>query len=118
MAKAHTGEGHIVAETSAQGSAPRVPHLSVAEREARGRNARASAPRSSHDAWVAATNRPDPIDLLEEQSVDRVQELVPIRYGRMMVSPFTFYRGAAYVMASDLATSPRSIASRICEVPP
>ena len=53
-------------------------------------------------------NRPDPVALLEEQAVSRVPELVPIRYGRMLVSPFTFYRGAALIMASDLAATPRS----------
>jgi len=94
------------------GTAPtpmeRVEHRTVEERAARGRAARASVPRASHAAWQPADDRPDPIALLEEQATTRVQELVPIRYGRMMVSPFTFYRGAAYVMASDLATSPRS----------
>ena len=52
--------------------------------------------------------RPDPVALLESQAASRVQELVPIRYGRMLVSPFTFFRGAALIMASDLATTPRS----------
>ena len=94
------------------GTAPtpmeRVEHRTVGERAARGKAARTSVPRASHAAWQPADDRPDPIALLEEQATTRVQELVPIRYGRMMVSPFTFYRGAAYVMASDLATSPRS----------
>ena len=52
--------------------------------------------------------RPDPIKLLERQASTRVPELVPVRYGRMLVSPFTFYRGAAMIMASDLAATPRS----------
>jgi uncharacterized protein (DUF2252 family) len=77
-----------------------------ATRSARGRQARQVTPRSSHGRWVAATGRPDPIALLEEQAASRVRELVPIRYGRMLVSPFTFYRGAALVMAADLATTP------------
>jgi uncharacterized protein (DUF2252 family) len=70
--------------------------------------ARAAAPRSSHGDWAPAADRPDPIELLEEQAANREPSLVPIRYGRMAVSPFTFFRGAAYVMASDLASSPQS----------
>ena len=66
------------------------------------------APRSSHGSWEPAPNRPDPVALLEEQAESRVPELVPIRYGRMLVSPFTFFRGAALIMAADLAASPRS----------
>ena len=65
-------------------------------------------PRSSHGAFQPAPHRPDPIELLERQAETRLPELVPIRYGRMLVSPFTFYRGAALIMASDLATTPRS----------
>jgi uncharacterized protein (DUF2252 family) len=84
------------------------PHLSVAERIARGKAARAEVPRSAHAVFDPGPARPDPVDLLERQAGARVQELVPIRYGRMLVSPFTFYRGAAMVMASDLAPSPRS----------
>ena len=63
-------------------------------------------PRASHGDWEPALHRPDPVELLEEQAQTRVPELVPIRYGRMLVSPFTFYRGAAYLMASDLAAGP------------
>jgi uncharacterized protein (DUF2252 family) len=85
-----------------------VPHLSVSERAARGKAARAEVPRSSHARYVPRPDRPDPVDLLERQAETRVPELVPIRYGRMLVSPFTFYRGAALIMASDLATTPRS----------
>ena len=85
-----------------------VPHLSVAERAARGKAARAEVPRSSHAVFELAPHRLDPIDLLERQADARVPELVPIRYGRMLVSPFTFYRGAALIMASDLAATPRS----------
>ena len=75
---------------------------------ARGRAARQRAPRSSHGGWRPAPDRPDPIALLEEQAASRVPELVPIRYGRMLVSPFTFFRGAALIMASDLAATPDS----------
>ncbi len=85
-----------------------VPHLSRTERAARGKAARSEVPRSSHAAYEPAPNRPDPVDLLEQQAKTRVPELVPIRYGRMLVSPFTFYRGAAMIMASDLAATPRS----------
>ncbi|MBV9166463.1 MAG: DUF2252 domain-containing protein [Solirubrobacterales bacterium] len=74
----------------------------------RGRAAREAAPRSSHADWLPAPNRPDPIEVLQAQAATRIQELVPIRYGRMLVSPFTFYRGAAAVMAADLAATPRS----------
>jgi|HubBroStandDraft_4_1064222.scaffolds.fasta_scaffold02022_6 uncharacterized protein (DUF2252 family) len=85
-----------------------VTHLSVAERVARGKAARAEVPRSSHASFEPAAHRPDPIELLERQAQTRVPELVPIRYGRMLVSPFAFYRGAALIMASDLAATPRS----------
>ena len=84
----------------------RVEHPSVEERKARGRAARAHAPRRSLAEFRPAAGRPDPVELLESQARDRIPELVPIRYGRMLVSPFTFYRGAALVMASDLATAP------------
>ena len=85
-----------------------VVHLTPRERAARGKAARAEIPRSSHAGWDAPSGRPDPVGLLEEQAESRVQELVPIRYGRMLASPFAFYRGAAYLMASDLASTPRS----------
>src|SRR6266576_2751171 len=89
-------------------SAVAVPHLSIAERVARGKAARAEVPRSSHAVFESSPSRADPIELLERQASTRVPELVPIRYGRMLVSPFTFYRGAARVMASDLASTPTS----------
>ncbi len=85
-----------------------VAHLTVAERVARGKAARAEVPRSSHGAFEPAATRPDPVALLERQAQTRVPELVPIRYGRMLVSPFAFYRGAAMIMAHDLAATPRS----------
>ncbi len=85
-----------------------VVHLTPQERAARGKAARAEVPRSSHAGWDAPSPRPDPVGLLQEQAKNRVQELVPIRYGRMLASPFAFYRGAAYLMASDLASTPRS----------
>ena len=70
-------------------------HLTPAERAARGAQARAEVPRESHADFTVPASRPDPIALLEEQAKARVPELVPVRWGRMMVSPFTYYRGAA-----------------------
>jgi uncharacterized protein (DUF2252 family) len=83
-------------------------HLTPAERAVRGKAARAEVPLESHAAFDPPPDRPDPIALLEEQAETRVPELVPVRYGRMLVSPFTYYRGAALPMASDLATTPVS----------
>jgi uncharacterized protein (DUF2252 family) len=82
--------------------------LTPAERAAKGKAARAEVPRDSHAEFDPGPDRPDPIALLEEQATTRVPELVPVRYGRMMVSPFTYYRGAALPMAADLATTPVS----------
>jgi uncharacterized protein (DUF2252 family) len=93
---------------SQRARAAAVPHLSVSERVQRGKVARAQVPRASHAGFEPSSARPDPIGLLEEQAASRVAELVPIRYGRMLVSPFAFYRGAALIMASDLAATPRS----------
>lgn len=76
------------------------------ERASTGRSARSRVPRSGHDAYTPAADRPDPVDILEKQSASRLQELIPIRYGRMLESPFRFYRGAAAIMASDLAHTP------------
>ncbi len=82
--------------------------LQSGESAERGRAARATAPRSAHGDWAPARDRPDPVAVLQTQAASRLQELVPIRYGRMLVSPFTFYRGAAAVMAADLAATPHS----------
>src|SRR3984885_9644314 len=76
------------------------------ERQAQGTSSRTSTPRSSHAGWEPAADRRNPVDLLEEQNADREPDLVPVRHGRMMVSPFTFYRGAAAVMAEDLRDTP------------
>ncbi len=86
----------------------KVEHLTPEQRVAVGKAARAEVPRSAHAGFTPASNRPDPVALLEGQAATRVPELVPIRYGRMLVSPFTFYRGAALIMASDLAASPNT----------
>src|SRR3974390_2718644 len=84
----------------------RRQRLTVAERVARGKAARREGPRSGHGGFSPAADRPAPIAVREAQGAGRVPELLPIRYGRMLVSPFTFYRGAALVMASDLARTP------------
>ncbi len=83
-----------------------MPRQTSARRSARRRAS--AAPRSSHSDWEAAADRPDPVEVLERQAADRVPELVPLRYGRMLASPFTFYRGAAAIMAADLAATPSS----------
>lgn len=83
-------------------------HLTVSERVARGKAARAEVPRSSQGGFTALADRRDPIDILQEQAASRVPDLIPIRYGRMAASPFAFYRGAAAVMAADLASTPDS----------
>ena len=85
-----------------------IPHLTVEERVARGKAARREVPRTTHAEINTRVARPDPIALLEQQAESRVPELVPIRYGRMLVSPFTFCRGAALIMASDLSGGARS----------
>jgi uncharacterized protein (DUF2252 family) len=85
-----------------------LAHLTPAEREARGKDARAHVPRESHAVFDPPADRPDPLALLEQQAASRLPDLVPVRYGRMSVSPFAFFRGAALVMASDLAGTPVS----------
>ncbi|MCX4818553.1 DUF2252 domain-containing protein [Streptomyces sp. NBC_01142] len=85
------------------------------ERAARGRAARARAPRSSHAEYEPSAMRPDPVDIIGAQSAARLPELVPIRYGRMLESPFRFYRGAAAIMAGDLADTPRTgMTAQLC----
>jgi len=86
----------------------KVEHFTRQERVARGKAARAEVPRRVHGDWEPHEHRPDPVDLLEQQAASRVPELVPIRYGRMLASPFAFYRGGALIMASDLAGTPVS----------
>ena len=79
---------------------------SVEDRQAIGERARDDTPLSAQADWEPAAERPDPVELLIEQNATREADLVPVRHGRMTVSPFTFYRGAAKVMATDLATTP------------
>ncbi len=87
----------------------------LADRRASGRELRSKVPRSSHAVWTPAPDRPDPLSLLSEQNRSRLAHLVPLRYQRMIVSPFTFLRGAAIVMAQDLVTTPvTGIHAQLC----
>src|SRR5215475_1527182 len=79
---------------------------SQAELYAIGKKLREKCPRNSHAIWNPPRNRPDPLRVLEQDNKGRFPELIPIRYGRMVRSPFTFYRGAALNMAVDLAATP------------
>jgi uncharacterized protein (DUF2252 family) len=93
----------------------KVKHPSVEERASHGKECRQRTPVSSHTGWVPAADRPDPIALLEEQNRTRDRDLVPVRHGRMLASPFTFYRGAAKIMAADLRDTPRAgLNSQLC----
>ena len=78
----------------------------MAQRATRGKAARAEVPLESHAAWEPSPTRSSPIGLLEEQALTRSPELVPIRHGRMLVSPLSYFRGAALAMAADLAATP------------
>ncbi|MCF4136328.1 DUF2252 domain-containing protein [Streptomyces sp. Tue 6430] len=90
-------------------------HRTPQERAALGRAARATAPRSSHAEFVPERKRPDPLEIIERQSATRLPDLVPVRYGRMSESPFRFYRGAAAIMASDLAGTPTTgLRTQLC----
>src|SRR6266436_9475153 len=84
----------------------KIAHPSIDDRKARGLEARDRAAPSSHTKWRPAADRPGPVGLLEDQDVTREPDLVPVRHGRMMVSPFTFCRGAAKIMAADLKDTP------------
>ena len=96
-------------------TAGQVPRLTREERVARGKKARAEVPRSNHAEFAPAPDRPDPVELLQGDDASRVPELLPIRYGRMAVSAFTFFRGAALPMAADLAGTPRTgLVAQVC----
>ena len=82
------------------------------ERQAQGSSARTRTPRKSHAGWVPSARRRHPVDLLEDQNTAREPDLVPVRRGRMMVSPFTFYRGAARARATRALTGSRSFSAR------
>jgi uncharacterized protein (DUF2252 family) len=98
-----------VSHINARKHAGSPPHpLPVEERRAKGKALRDAVPREAHGTWKAPKDRRDPIDLLNETNARRLPQLVPIRFGRMLQSPFTFYRGAAAIMAADLATTPTS----------
>ncbi len=86
----------------------KMAHPSVEQRVAQGKQARKEVSPAAHAMWKPAADRPDPVALLEEQNARREADLVPVRHGRMMVSPFTFYRGAARIMAADLKATPRA----------
>src|SRR5215203_6595446 len=91
------------------------PSSRTRQRHERGRAARQEVPRGAHAGWAPAPDRPDPVDLLEAQASDRIEDLMPIRYSRMMASPFAFMRGAAIVMAQDLASTPKTgIQAQLC----
>ncbi len=98
----------------------KIAHPSVDDREAKGLEARDRAALPSHGRWRPAADRPDPVTLLEQLDAGREPDLVPVRHGRMMASPFAFYRGAATVMSADLKDTPgagmeaSSAAMRIC----
>ncbi len=95
--------------------AERIAHPSVADRKAKGKDAWGRTPPSSHAGWRPAADRPDPVALLEEQNTTREPDLVPVRHGRMMVSPFTFYRGGAKIMAADLEDTPTAgLIAQLC----
>lgn len=88
---------------------------SWSERFQKGKELRDKCPREDHAHWNPPADRPDPVDLLEKSSKGRIPELIPVRYGRMMKTPFVFYRGAAFNMASDLAnTSASSLQVQAC----
>ncbi len=99
--------------TTAPAAAP--PLSTKSERAEYGKAVRQQVPLQAHAELITSDGGADPVALLESQSVTRVKELVPIRYGRMLVSPFTFYRGAALIMADDLARGPRSdLTTQLC----
>ena len=93
-------------EQAVPGPTPVVPTESPGDRMAAGKRLRDGVPRASLGSWRPAKDRPDPLALLAASDPERMPELVPVRYGRMLPSPFTFFRGAAAVMAADLAPSP------------
>ena len=84
----------------------RLEHLTLERAPGAGQGGRQPHALSAHEGWAPSPDRPDPVALLEEQNLTREPDLVPVRHGRMMVSPFTFYRGAAKIMAADLKDTP------------
>lgn len=93
----------------------KLRHLTPEERAARGKRARSKLPLASHAVWEPPSDRSNPVDLLEHQATTRIPELVPIRYGRMLASPFSYFRGAALPMAADLAATEQSgLKAQLC----
>src|SRR5262247_4042550 len=105
IARGH-GTGGLMTRMSPGVLAPPHELLTPDEWRRRGREMREDVPRESHAQWEPPADRPDPVDILEEQARTRVPDLVPIRYGRMIASPFAYFRGAAAPMAWDLAHTP------------
>jgi uncharacterized protein (DUF2252 family) len=103
-----TAESTVASAPTPLTYTPAAPHFTAEERVARGKAARQETPRRAHASWEAFSERRDPVTILDEQDATRWKELVPIRHGRMLASPFAFFRGGAAIMASDLATTPRS----------
>lgn len=108
LARNRDSSAQAIRRTSRENVVPFPSRLSRTELYAIGEELRNKCPRSSHAAWKASKNRIDPLTLITESDKGRLPELVPIRHGRMMKSPFTFYRGAALNMAADLSTTPAS----------
>ena len=92
-----------------------LPKQTLGERAARGKDLRREVPHERHASWVPSSGRPDPVAILEQQSAERIPELIPLRYGRMASSAFAFYRGGASIMASDLAgTAVSGLRAQLC----
>jgi uncharacterized protein (DUF2252 family) len=95
-------------QSNSEKSKSQFLHVPSSERYGMGKELRKACPRSSHARWIAPAGRPDPVDLVMESDKERIEKLIPLRHGRMARSPFTFYRGAALNMASDLSQTPVS----------
>ncbi len=103
------------ADRASQSVSGQAIWLPTDERVRLGRDERTALPRKEHGVFTPDTSRPDPIGLLDAHAADRIQELLPIRYGRMLASPFAFYRGSAEIMAWDLSRSPRTgLSAQLC----
>jgi uncharacterized protein (DUF2252 family) len=108
-AKAVNGGEPTPVDADSPGDRPldvKITHVTSTEASGKGRALRVAVPRSAHAAWEPPAQRRSPVDIIAEQAISREPDLIPIRHGRMMVSPFTFYRGAAAIMAADLAATP------------
>jgi uncharacterized protein (DUF2252 family) len=104
---AHNVKGHVISPSQFNSPpAPAAHAYSPEEMMAAGKRLRDAVPRAAHGEWKRAANRADPVEQLQAADPERLPELLPVRYGRMLVSPFTFFRGAAGIMAADLATTP------------